>query len=140
LEQAQEINDQMPSYVAGRIAEALNDAGKAVRGAAIHVLGVAYKPEVGEARESPAIKVMAQLDRRGAAVTFSDPFVESVEVNGRELVRTDLSRRIVSAADCVAVLTPHRGFDLEWLSEHAGLIFDARNAYGPRRLSNVVSL
>jgi UDP-N-acetyl-D-glucosamine dehydrogenase len=140
LEQAQEINDQMPSYVAGRIAETLNDAGKAVRGANIHVLGVAYKPEVGDARESPAIKVMAQLDRRGAKVTFSDPFVESVEVNGRDLVRTDLSRRVVSTADCVAVLTPHRGFDLEWVSEHARMIFDARNAYGPRQVPNVVRL
>jgi hypothetical protein len=61
-------------------------------------------------------------------------------LNGRELVRTELSQRRVSAADCVAVLTPHKGFDLEWVAEHAGLIFDARNAYGPRRLPNVVPL
>jgi UDP-N-acetyl-D-glucosamine dehydrogenase len=140
LEEAQEINDLMPTYVAGRIGEALNDVGKAVRGARVHVLGVSYKPDVGEAGESPAIKVMAQLDRRGAEVSFSDPFVETVDVNGRGVVRTDLTQRLVSSADCVAVLTPHRGFDLEWVAEHAGLIFDARNAYGARRLSNVVSL
>jgi len=140
LEQAQEINDQMPSYVAERIGEALNDVGKAVRGATVHVLGVAYKPEVGEARESPAIKVMAHLDRRGANVTFSDPFVESVDVNGRGLVRTDLSQRVVSTADCVALLTPHRAFDLEWITEHAPMVFDARNAFGPAHRDNVIPL
>jgi UDP-N-acetyl-D-glucosamine dehydrogenase len=140
LEEAQEINDLMPTYVAGRIGEALNDVGKAVRGARVHVLGVAYKPEVGEARESPAIKVMAQLDRRGAKVSFSDPYVESVDVNGRGVVRTDLTQRSVSGADCVAVLTPHRAFDLEWVAEHAPLIFDARNAYGPAKRGNVIPL
>jgi UDP-N-acetyl-D-glucosamine dehydrogenase len=61
-------------------------------------------------------------------------------VNGRGVARTDLTQRSISSADCVAVLTPHRGFDLDWVSEHARLIFDARNAYGPRRLSNVVPL
>jgi UDP-N-acetyl-D-glucosamine dehydrogenase len=140
LEQAQEINDLMPSYVAGRIGEALNDVGKAVRGAAVHVLGVAYKPEVGDARESPAIKVIEQLDRHGATVTFSDPFVESVDVNGRGLVRTDLSQRVVSTADCVTLLTPHRAFDLEWITEHAQLVFDARNAFGPAHRDNVIPL
>jgi UDP-N-acetyl-D-glucosamine dehydrogenase len=140
LEEAQEINDLMPTYVAGRIGEALNDVGKAVRGARVHVLGVAYKPEVGEARESPAIKVMAQLDRRGAKVSFSDPYVEAVDVNGRGVVRTDLTLRSVSAADCVAVLTPHRAFDLDWIAERAPLIFDARNAYGSAKRDNVVPL
>jgi UDP-N-acetyl-D-glucosamine dehydrogenase len=114
--------------------------GKAVRGATVHVLGVAYKPEVGEARESPAIKVMAHLDRRGAKVTFSDPFVESVDVNGRGVVRTDVTQRTVSTADCVAVLTPHRGFDLEWVSEHAQMVFDARNAFGHVHRDNVIPL
>jgi UDP-N-acetyl-D-glucosamine dehydrogenase len=140
LEEAQEINDLMPTYVAGRIGEALNDVGKAVRGARVHVLGVSYKPDVGEAGESPAIKVLAQLDKRGAEVSFSDPYVETVDVNARRIVQTDLTQRLVSSADCVAVLTPHRTFDLEWIAEHAGLIFDARNAYGPARRDNVISL
>jgi UDP-N-acetyl-D-glucosamine dehydrogenase len=140
LEQAQEINDQMPAYTATRIGDALNEAGKAVKGARIVVLGVAYKPEVGDGRESPAIKVIAALQRRGANVTFHDPYVESVVVGGRVLERVDITQRVLSEADAVAILTPHRAFDLEWIAEHAPLVFDARNAFGQDRRSNVIRL
>ena len=140
LEQAQEINDHMPAYVASRIGDALNDAGMAVRGARVLVLGVAYKPDVGDARESPSVKVMELLARRGARVSFSDPHVTEVTVGGRPIERTDITRRSVSAADCVAILTPHRAFDLDWIGEHAALIFDARNAFGDDRRPNVVRL
>jgi UDP-N-acetyl-D-glucosamine dehydrogenase len=140
LEQAQEVNDQMPGYVTDRIAEALNDVGKAVKGARIHVLGVAYKPDVAESRESPAVKVMDLLHRRGARLSFSDPYIDSVTVAGKNFHRADLTHRVVSGADCLAVLTPHRAFDLDWIADQAQLVFDARNAYGPRQLSNVVRL
>jgi UDP-N-acetyl-D-glucosamine dehydrogenase len=140
LEQAQEINDQMPAYVASRIADALNEAGKAVKGANVLILGVAYKPEVGDARESPAIKIMSILHRRGAKVTFNDPYVGRLGLNGQILERTDLTQRTLSRADCVAILTPHRLFDLDWIADHAVLVFDARNAFGPDRRPNVVRL
>ena len=140
LEQAQEINDQMPAYTATRIGDALNEAGKAVKGARIVVLGVAYKPEVGDGRESPAVKVIAALQRRGAKVTFHDPYVESVVVGGRVLERVDITQRVLSEADAVAILTPHRAFDLDWISDHAPLVFDARNAFGQNRRSNVIRL
>jgi UDP-N-acetyl-D-glucosamine dehydrogenase len=140
LEQAQEINDHMPAYVASRIADALNDTGKAVKGANVLVLGVAYKPEVGDARESPAIKVMSILHRRGARVTFNDPYVGSVTLNGRTLERTDVTQRTLAGADCVAILTPHRVLDLGWIADQAPLVFDARNAFGPDRRPNVVRL
>lgn len=140
LEQAQEINDRMPAYTATRIADALNDAGKAVKGSRVLVLGVAYKPDVGDSRESPAVEVMAHLARRGADVSFCDPYVGSVVVDGRPTDRVDLSQRAVERADCVAVLTPHSVFDLDWLVERAELIFDATNAYGPAKRDNVVTL
>jgi UDP-N-acetyl-D-glucosamine dehydrogenase len=140
LEQAQEVNDAMPGYVADRIAEALNDHGKAVRGARIHVLGVAYKPDVAESRESPAIKVMDALHRRGARLSFSDPYIEEVALDGQALDRSDISQRTVAGADCVAILTPHRAFDVDWIASQARLVFDAQNAFGPRQLSNVVRL
>jgi UDP-N-acetyl-D-glucosamine dehydrogenase len=140
LEQAEDINAQMPAYVASRIGDALNDAGKAVRGADILVLGVAYKPDVGDIRESPAIKVMTHLHRRGAKLSFHDPFVETVTINGTVFRRADLSHGVVAASDCVAVLTPHKTYDLERVAENAGLIFDARNAYPNDRRINVVRL
>jgi UDP-N-acetyl-D-glucosamine dehydrogenase len=140
LEQAEEVNDAMPGYVAGRIGDALNDAGKAVKGAHVLVLGVSYKPDVGEVAESPSLRVMALLKRRGAKVSFHDPHVDEVVVGGRPHRRADLSHRAVSTADCVALLTPHASYDLDWIGERAPLVFDARNAFGPARRPNVVRL
>ncbi len=140
LEQAQDINAQMPGYVAARIGEALNEAGKAVKGARILILGVSYKADVGDIRESPALRVMAQLHRRGATLEYHDPFVDSVSVGGIHLPRTELSRRAVETADCVAIMTPHGAYDLDWIARHGQVVFDARNAFGPDRRSNVVVL
>jgi nucleotide sugar dehydrogenase len=140
LEEAQDINAQMPAYVASRIADALNEQGKAMKGAAIFILGVSYKPDVGDVRESPALKVMTHLYRRGAKITFHDPHVSEVSVNGSRLQRTDLSHRAVERADCVAVLTPHSAYDLEWVADHTSFVFDARNAFGDDRRPNVVRL
>jgi UDP-N-acetyl-D-glucosamine dehydrogenase len=140
LEQAQDINSQMPAYVATRIGDALNDRGKAVNGASVLVLGVTYKPEVGDMRESPSLNVMNVLHKRGAKLAYHDPFIESLDINGLHLERTELTHRVLAHTDCVALLTPHQVYDLEWIAEHAGLVFDARNAYGSPRRTGVVSL
>ena len=140
LEQAEDVNAQMPAYVASRIGEALSDAGKPMKGARVLVLGVTYKADVGDTRESPSLSVMGHLVKRGAEVSFHDPFVAEVSVGGSLLTRPDLTERLVAAADCVALLTPHRAYDLDWLVDHAKLVFDARNASGDRRLPNVVKL
>ena len=140
VEQAQEINGEMPAWVASRIGDALNDRGLAVRGANVFVLGVAYKPDVGDVRESPAVKIAGHLHRRGARVRFHDPFVGEISVNGGRLYRSDLTTVAIEGTDCVALLTPHRAYDLDWVAEHAPLVFDARNAYGPNRYRNVVRL
>jgi UDP-N-acetyl-D-glucosamine dehydrogenase len=140
LEQAQDINAQMPAYVASRIGDALNEIGKAVKGAHILVLGVTYKPDVGDIRESPALQLMAALNRRGARLSFHDPFVEEISLNGSIIRRTQLNLRAIREADCVALITPHRGYDLDWVARHSTLVFDARNAYGETRDSKVVRL
>ena len=140
LEQAEDINAQMPAYVASRIGDALNDAGKAVRRADILVLGVAYKVDVGDVRESPAIKVMTQLHRRGADVSFHDPYVDEVKINGDVLACSELTHDGLMASDCVAILTPHTAFDFDLIAAHARLIFDARNAFPHERPANVVRL
>jgi UDP-N-acetyl-D-glucosamine dehydrogenase len=140
LEQAQDVNAQMPGWVAARIGEALNEQAKPLKGARILVLGVAYKPDVGDMRESPSLRVMHALARRGARLAFHDPFVAQVTVDGRRLPRSELTTRVVARADLVALLTPHSGYDLEWLASTATLLFDARNAYGPGRRPNLVRL
>jgi UDP-N-acetyl-D-glucosamine dehydrogenase len=140
LEQAQDINAQMPAYVAARVGEVLNDAGKPTKAANILVLGVAYKPDVADVRESPAIRTITQLHRRGANVSFHDPYVSEVMVNGSVLYRTELTRRAVEAADCVVILTPHRVYDLVWIAEHAQRIFDGRNAFRDDRNAKVQRL
>jgi len=131
LEEAQDVNAQMPAYVASRISDALNDGGKAVRGANILVLGVSYKADVGDIRESPALKVAEILHKRGAQLRFHDPFIRSLQINGTWLERTELTKAAVSKADCVAILTPHSHYDFDWIVEHAHSIFDARNAVSP---------
>ncbi|MGH2787247.1 MAG: nucleotide sugar dehydrogenase [Actinomycetota bacterium] len=140
LEQAQDINAQMPAWVASRIGDVLNDAGKAVKSAKIFILGVSYKPDVGDLRESPAIKVAQILWRRGGSLSFHDPYIDEIAVNGSFIPRSDLTLRAVTNADCVAILTPHKDYDLDWVGENARLVFDARNAFADDKRSNVVTL
>jgi UDP-N-acetyl-D-glucosamine dehydrogenase len=140
LEQAQDVNAHMPGWVASRIGEALNEHAKPLKRARVLVLGVAYKPDVGDVRESPSLRVMGALARRGVKLSFHDPFVDAVTVDGRRLARTELTARAVAGADLVALLVPHSSYDLEWLAGTAGLLFDARNAYGPGNPPNLVRL
>jgi UDP-N-acetyl-D-glucosamine dehydrogenase len=140
LEQARDINNQMPGYVAGRILEAMNERDRAVKSPSVLVLGLAYKADDGDVRQSPSLKIMAHLSREGARISFHDPHVSTVSMNGSVLGRTELTRRAVIEADCVALLTPHRAYDLDWIAQHASLVFDARNAYGAEHRSNVVRL
>jgi UDP-N-acetyl-D-glucosamine dehydrogenase len=139
VEMAQDINASMPAYVADRIAAALNDHSKAVRGSKIVCLGVTYKPDVGDIRESAAIHVMEQLALRGADLAFHDPFIEAVTHGRLDLTRSDLTDALIAEADVVALLTPHASYDLDSLLLDARLVFDARNATRGRR-DNVVVL
>jgi UDP-N-acetyl-D-glucosamine dehydrogenase len=140
VEQAVSINSEMPAYAAARIEDALREKGRELKGARILALGVTYKPDVGEMVESPALKVLDQLKRGGARISYHDPYVSEVMLNGDVMDRSQLTERSVEAADCVAILAPHRAYDLDWIARHAWLVFDAHNAYGPDRRPNVVQL
>jgi len=140
VETAQDINAQMPAYVAGRVVDTLNDHGLSVRGARLLALGVTYKRDVGDVRESAAIEVLERLQRKGAEVSFHDPFVEEVHERGLSLARSDLTVEALAAADCVLLLTPHSSYDLDLIVRHSALLFDARNAIGDRHTSSVVTL
>ena len=126
---AAEINENMPYYVAGRVIEAVNLHGRrSIAGARVLALGVTYKRDVGDTRESPAVKVLTELQRRGAVISFHDPHVPELRLGEETLRSADLTPETLGAADCVLILTDHRGVDYEHVVRHAGLVFDTRNA------------
>ena len=140
VELAQDINADMPDYVTRRIVDALGTRGVPLRDARVLALGVTYKPNVGDLRESAAVRTLAQLARRGVDVRFHDPYVAKVESAGLRLRRTRLSNRAIREADAVIVLTPHDSYDFDRVLAQARLVFDARNALGIRNDSRVVTL
>ncbi len=140
LEQAKDVNDRMPNYIASRVAEILNTQGRSVNGARILVLGVTYKPDVGDVRESPALQTMQTLHKRGADVRFHDFYVDRVRLNGSMAACVEDLDSELAVADVVVLLTPHKGYDLDAISDRARVIFDTRNAFGPERRDNVVPL
>jgi UDP-N-acetyl-D-glucosamine dehydrogenase len=139
LPQAHEVNRRMPRYVATRITKAVGSKNTG-NGFTVLVLGISYKADVADLQESPALKTIIHLSQQGARVLFHDPYISEVMVNGNVLHRTDLTRRAVESADCVAILTPHHVYDFPWIAEHAQLVFDARNAYQDDRHPKVQRL
>lgn len=133
------INGQMPHFVVDKIQNALNDHSKPLKGSHIHILGVAYKRNIDDVRESPALDIILLLERRGARVTYSDPFVPNVRLDHRELTAED-ALAMSSSADCVVVVTDHASFDYAAIVERAHLIVDTRNALKNYPLAKVVRL
>jgi UDP-N-acetyl-D-glucosamine dehydrogenase len=126
IELAGYINGQMPHFVVDKIQNALNDAGKPVKGSHIHILGVAYKKDIEDLRESPALDVMLLLKRRGARLTYSDPYVPQLQLDGDVLHAQPAT--LAGDADCAAIITDHSSFDYPRIAAQARLIVDTRNA------------
>ncbi len=137
---ADRINSDMPHVVVGRVMELLNDRGKALHGARVHVLGVAYKPDVGDTRESPALEILKLLLARGACVSYSDPFVPALLVEGRRFESLAPDSGVLANCDIVMIATHHSAFDYPSIVKHASLVFDTRNATGGLEAVNVVKL
>jgi len=131
VELAADVNGQMPDYVARRVGDALNRRGVPLTGARVLALGVTYKPDVGDIRESAAVLVLAHLADRGADVRFHDPFVDRVEEHGLRLRRVAVDNDELSSADAVVILTPHASYDFAAVVDTASFVFDARNATRP---------
>jgi UDP-N-acetyl-D-glucosamine dehydrogenase len=127
IELAGYINGQMPHFVVDKIQSALNDHSKPLNGSHIHILGVAYKRNIDDVRESPALDIILLLERRGARITYSDPFVPELRLDHRELRAEDPST-MASRADCVVIVTDHTGFDYAGIVRDARLVVDTRNA------------
>ena len=126
VELAQEINQRMPVHVVNRAADLLNDQGKAVRGSRVLLLGVTYKPDISDQRESPALAVAENLLARGAELVYFDPRVEDWQVAGEPVERAEDYLAAAEAADLTILLQPHREIDLDELADRARALFDTR--------------
>ena len=140
IELAADINEQMPYHVVCRITGALNDRGKSLNGAKVLVLGVAYKRDVEDVRESPSLKLIELLREKKAKVSYNDPYMARVQVSGKGLDSVKLTDRALSAADCVVIATDHTSYDYRRIVEKAALVFDARGATRKLQGDNVVRL
>src|SRR5579871_1530403 len=138
IELAGYINGQMPHFVVDKVQNALNDAGKPVKGSKIHVMGVAYKRDIDDMRESPALDVMLLLQRRGGQISYSDPHVSKLHLEGLDL--TAVPEDYAANADCVVIVTDHSSFDYRSLVDRAPLIVDSRNALKAFRSPKIVRL
>jgi UDP-N-acetyl-D-glucosamine dehydrogenase len=127
IDAAHEVNASMPLHVIQKISDALNDAGKSIKGSRLLLLGMAYKPDVHDTRESPSLEIMRQLLARGGDIHYCDPWVETLELDGTLHGTVDWSAEEVGEADCVVMLTPHRQFLEQPLWQGAPLVVDTRN-------------
>jgi UDP-N-acetyl-D-glucosamine dehydrogenase len=137
IELAGHINGQMPHFVIDKIQNALNDQTKPLRGSHVHILGVAYKRDIDDVRESPALDIIHLLTQRGANVTYSDPFVPSLSIDGLQL---ESQNDVTGSADCVVTITDHAAFDYKAVVRDAALIVDTRNALKNIQSDKIVRL
>jgi UDP-N-acetyl-D-glucosamine dehydrogenase len=128
IDLAGELNTEMPLFWVRKVAEALNQQGKAVKGAAVLVLGVAYKRDIDDIRESPALDIIRLLEGQGARVAYADPHVPCFSENGQEHRSVALTPQAVAAADCVMIVTDHSDFDYRMVARSARAVVDTRNA------------
>ncbi len=142
IDLASEINSQMPSYVVEKVAQALNEERKPVNGSRVLVVGVAYKPDIDDIRESPALDVMRLLEQDGAEVVFHDPYISSYREDGHTRSGVELTNDELHRADAVVIVTNHKNINYQMLMDQAGLIVDSRNAMAKtmKTKARVVSL
>ena len=128
IDLAGELNTEMPMFWVRKLAEALNSQGKAVRGATVLVLGVAYKRDIEDIRESPALDIIRLLEGQGARVSYFDPHVPRFREDGQEFRSVNLTPEVVASADCVMIVTDHSSIDYRMIKQQARLVVDTRNA------------
>ncbi len=130
IDLASEINTGMPRYVVSKVQEALNNQGKALHGSQILVLGAAYKPDIDDVRESPALDVIGLLQQGGSVVNYHDPFIPEIHHYDLNMTSIDNLMREVKESDCVVIITNHSQYDYQAIYKEAQCIMDARNALG----------
>jgi UDP-N-acetyl-D-glucosamine dehydrogenase len=128
IDVASEINSQMPDFVAEKVTVALNDASKSVKGSRILVIGVAYKKNIDDIRESPALDVIRLLEGRGADVVYHDPHIQSFNEDGHTRAGVPLSKAELERSDAAVIVTDHSSIDYQLIVDHARIVVDTRNA------------
>ncbi len=128
IELASEINSHMPLYVVNKVMDALNAVRKTVNGSSILVMGVAYKRDIDDLRESPALDIIRLLQERGGAVAYHDPYVPSLSHEGLDLHSVDLTDDLLRSVDCVVIVTDHSSFDYARVAAQSHIVVDTRNA------------
>jgi UDP-N-acetyl-D-glucosamine dehydrogenase len=127
IEIAGEVNAEMPEFWVGKVIDRLNEQGKALRGSRVLVLGVAYKRDIDDVRESPALDIIRLLTARGGNVSYHDPYVNRLEQDGTQLTSSPLTAESLAGADCVIVVTDHSGVDYRLVARHARAVVDSRH-------------
>jgi UDP-N-acetyl-D-glucosamine dehydrogenase len=140
IDLADKINQEMPKYVVVRTMELLNDRKKPLRGARVHILGITYKRDVNDVRESPALEIITLLRHRGAEVSYTDPFAPSVAIDGDILESRPLDAQVLRDCDVALIVTDHSQFDYRQITSEAPLVFDTRNATQGITGSHIVRL
>ena len=140
IELAGAINSSMPDYVAERVAEALNTIKKPINGSRVHIVGIAYKKDVNDMRESPALDVIELLAKRGAVVSYSDPWVPELRRDGHMMKSVDFDTAVSGRPDCVVICTDHSTFKYDDLVKSGVVIVDTRNALKDRQSPNIFRL
>jgi len=128
IELAAKVNGQMPAYVVERVTALLNQIDKPLKGSKMLILGIAYKRNVSDIRESPALDIIGLLDKKGAKVSYSDPYVSSFAYLEHQRESQFLNEGLLKEQDCVIIVTDHSDYDWEFIAQHAKRIFDTRNA------------
>jgi UDP-N-acetyl-D-glucosamine dehydrogenase len=128
IELASEINTSMPLYVVDKVTDALNAQSKSVRGSRLVILGVAYKPNIDDVRESPALDIIELLRQKGADIVYHDPYVPSIRLDGHHLESCDYSPELLQDADCVVIVTNHSWYNWQEVAEKSKVVVDTRNA------------
>jgi UDP-N-acetyl-D-glucosamine dehydrogenase len=140
IELAGHVNSAMPAYVVERVADALNTVKKPLNGSRVHLFGVAYKKDVGDMRESPALDVLELLNKRGAVVSYSDPWVATLQHGAHTFEAVKEEEALSTKPDCVVICTDHSAFDYDRIVKRASLIVDSRNALKGRKEASIFRL
>jgi len=139
IELAGEINSSMPEYVVTLVADGLNMKRKTINGSKVLIIGVSYKKDIDDTRESPALDVMKLLEARGANLEYHDPFVERIVLNGKELRSVDIGENKLKSYDAVVIITDHSNIDYQMVQKYSSIVVDTRNAI-KGRYENVLKL
>ena len=140
IDLAGQINGRMPEHVVNKITDSLNDQGKSVKNARIMILGVAYKPDIDDLRESPALDVMTLLIKKGAQISYYDPYVRYFNLGDHQFTSASLENGFLSKFDCVVIITHHTSINYKQIVRESSLVVDTRNALKGFREPHIVRL